>query len=136
EGDTLHKQFRYDEPWDSPNNLPLTCYDTFQNPYYVDPVTGEDAPAGETHYVAVVSDQTVWDPTRKVSQQDVIDPRARTLLLIEVPNTGIHWSEPRDLTLNEALELFHTWTEAGYLCSCQYRGLRPGYSTAAFVDGS
>jgi hypothetical protein len=136
EGDTVHKQFRYDEPWDSPNNRPLISYDTFQNPYYTDPVTLKESPPGETHYVAVVSDQTVWDPTRTVSQQDVIDSPSQTFLIIEVPNTGIHWSEPRDLTLDEAIKLFHTWTEPGYFFTYQYQGLRPSYSAAAFVDGS
>lgn len=94
----IAEEFHYDEPWDSPHNLSLLSdLDIFQS---------HDATVrGETQFLAVVSDDTLWNPDRDISVDDVTDGLDRTLLLVEVPSQGIHWSEPRDLSRAAAIEI-------------------------------
>jgi hypothetical protein len=59
-----------------------------------------------TNYVAVVGEGTLWckDVPRDLSfLKDKVDHK---ILLIEIPCTDIVWTEPRDITLDEALQLF------------------------------
>lgn len=54
--------------------------------------------ANETSYLAVVGEHTAWPGEKSTSlHRDFPDGPARTILLVEVENSGILWTEPRDL---------------------------------------
>ncbi len=56
-----------------------------------------------TDYVAVVGPETMWPGTEptKVAEDGSDNDK---ILVIEIVNSDIHWMEPRDLTLEEALD--------------------------------
>lgn len=94
----LYKAYRFDEPWDGPNNSKLhgVAMDILACPSDV------YAPGVHyTSYVAVLGDHTAWPGATPMTTQTISDHdgTARTLLLIETHNSGIHWMEPRDTTL-------------------------------------
>lgn len=94
----LYAEYRFDEPWDGPNNLKLrdVIVDTFTCP--------EDhggTPSTQTSYVAVVGGDTMWPGDRGMTLDDVTDGLGKTLLVVEIANSGIHWLEPRDLHVSQ-----------------------------------
>jgi hypothetical protein len=95
-GGRLAGGFRFDEPWDSPNNSKLhnlTPYGNLGCPS--DPAAVESR---ETSFVAVVGPGTIF-PSDGTSRRlaDVTDGPENTLIVVEVASAGIHWMEPREL---------------------------------------
>jgi len=95
-GGRLAGGFRFDEPWDSPNNRKLHQLE----PYTVLHCPSHPSGAGstETHFVAVVGPGTLF-PSDGTSRRraDVIDGLENTLAVVEVVDAGIHWMEPKEL---------------------------------------
>lgn len=91
--DSLYQKYRLDEPWNSAHNQTLA---TRAPSVYVCP---EDRASGNTSYVAVVGAETIWPPDRTVSLRDVLfgDGPGNTVALVEVHDSGITWTEPRDV---------------------------------------
>jgi hypothetical protein len=126
-----------DEPWDSNANRKLLLdFDEFQN-WGTTPSI-----AGETHYFAVVGPGTVWDPEASaVTLDDITDGLDSTILLISAPNRGIRWSEPRELSLDEAIKLLSDDAtkieiEPGYLVSQHFEVPAGDGHYVAMADGS
>lgn len=95
-----YSRWRFDLPWDRQMNLPpethaLICRDIYGGP---DPQTGI------THIVAVTGPETAWPPDRGLRFSEITDSQVTTLLCIEYPASDIHWAEPRDLTMEEAID--------------------------------
>jgi hypothetical protein len=94
-GGRLASGFRFDEPWDSPNNSKLHGLpaDILHCPS--DPATAE---SNGTNFVAVVGPGTIF-PSDGTSRRlaDVTDGPENTLIVVEVVNAGMHWMEPREL---------------------------------------
>jgi prepilin-type processing-associated H-X9-DG protein len=89
----LHDQYRFDEPWDGPNNRKLhdIAIPVFRCP-------SERAGAEtDTSYFAVIGPGTAWGKDRSTTFGDITDGASRTIMVVEVANSGIHWMEPRDL---------------------------------------
>jgi len=94
----LYRQYRFDEPWDGPNNRQLA-----------NKLLGDYAcicqpnPGGKmTSYVAIVGPHTLWAQSMESNGDK---GRARVgdrLLVAEVADSQINWMEPRDLTLEQA----------------------------------
>ncbi len=98
----LYKQYDFNEPWDGPKNRLLA--DKMPSVYLCPKArwTG-DKPPPVTSYVAVTGPGTLWPGTKSARLKDVRDGAANTLLVTEVAHSDIHWMEPRDATLEEAL---------------------------------
>ncbi|HUT95522.1 MAG TPA: DUF1559 domain-containing protein [Thermoguttaceae bacterium] len=96
----LHDQYDFSEPWDGPNNRALHGISI---PEYRCP----DHTAGratETSYVMVVGKGTIGgEPNETVKIADIRDGTSNTIMAIEVGTSGIHWMEPRDVTVEEAV---------------------------------
>lgn len=91
----LYRRYWFSEPWDSEHNLALVR----EIPREYRCPTDDPAAEGDTSYLAVTGEGTLWDqPSRKRVADD--DQR---VAIVEVNRSGIAWSEPRDLPL-EALE--------------------------------
>lgn len=92
EEDPLFKQFKLNEPWDSPNNRPLAdrMPKVFQLP--------EQPSPNMTHYKRFVGPGTMFPG----GKQPVLFPRdfpkgtSNTLLIVEAANPSI-WSKPEDI---------------------------------------
>jgi hypothetical protein len=136
-GDIL-RRYRFDEPWDGPNNRKLAgeagTLSVFHCP------SDEDAAPGTTSYLAVIGDETMWPPHGAGTFDDAIDGKGRTLHVVEVANSGVHWMEPKDLRLatmsfqvgaaGEAIRGPHGGTKRWF------RKDDPSFANASFVDDS
>ena len=94
----LYERYRFDEPWNGPNNNRLAaeagslpCFHCYAD---------EQAAAGATSYVAVVGEGTMWPPDGATTIDDATDGADKTLLVVELSDSGVNWMEPRDLRLD------------------------------------
>lgn len=149
-GGQLAGSFRFDEPWDSPNNRTLHQLrpDTlFHCPSYSSGA-GSTSSSTETNFVAVVGPGTLF-PTDGSSRRlvDVTDGPEDTLVVVEVVDAGIHWMEPKELNwgtmsfrLNDrthpSISSHHPYGRSSYpgphvltlddMVTCLPRNLHPG----------
>jgi hypothetical protein len=104
EEDALFKQYRFDEPWDGPNNrlLATRIPRTFQCP------SQEARPgwtATSTNYVAIVGDHAAWPAPRVRTLKDFADGISNTILFMECDVPLDNWMEPKDISASEAIEM-------------------------------
>jgi hypothetical protein len=98
EGHGLHASYRFDEPWDGPNNRLLIDQmpTSFQCP------TDQAKQGGSTRFtsvVAVVGPATCFPPDRAANTREFDGVRDRTVLLVELGGSEIPWTAPVDLEL-------------------------------------
>lgn len=96
----LYKKYRFDEPWDDPNNRKL--WDQCPPIFRCDRIPGENSSA--TSYVAVVGPRTMWAEAKPTKFDDIKDGRANTIAVVEIETT-VPWSAPVDLTEEEVMNL-------------------------------
>ena len=97
-------RYRFNEPWDSPHNRALAHgIPHGMNPNY--PIyhcpSDRDSDKWDTSYVMVVGPGTISDgPTSRSLDQCPNGP-SRTIMIVEMSESGIHWMEPRDLKFDQ-----------------------------------
>jgi uncharacterized protein DUF1559 len=108
EEQALYRKYNFNEPWDGPNNSKLAA----QIPavYHCPASSNNTAGNLETHYFAVVAPETGWG--KRIGQ--FTDGSSMTIMVIEATGLGINWMEPRDVTLDEAIELLTTEKRSGH----------------------
>jgi prepilin-type processing-associated H-X9-DG protein len=97
----LYGLYRFDEPWDGPNNSKLHKYGLPYNKCAADDPTGPEKSDTETSYLVVVGPQTAFPGDICTALSDITDDKGNTILVVEVQNSGIHWMEPRDLHVTQ-----------------------------------
>jgi hypothetical protein len=110
----LSQRFNHKESWDTPANLQLLA----DIEVFIDP-RSQRTVTGECHFFGVVGPGTCFDTEQVVSLSDISDGPDRTVMLIAGPPRRIRWSEPRDITIDEAVDLL-----SGAATAMQ---TRPGY---------
>jgi len=95
--DELYRQYDFNEPWNGPHNRRLAD----KMPAIFRGTTDVSSDSN-TSYFAVVSPQTMWSTDRVIKKNDFPNGMSR-IAVVEVNNRGITWSEPRDLSLTEAI---------------------------------
>ncbi|MCS6864534.1 MAG: DUF1559 domain-containing protein [Gemmataceae bacterium] len=90
-GEELYRQFRLEEPWDSPHNRSLIT----QMPAIYQPVRGPST-GGETFYQRFRGSQTAHDPSGKTHPATIPDGADNTLLVCEA-GTPVIWTQPADI---------------------------------------
>lgn len=122
----LAEAYRWDEPWDGPNNRRLhgVGIDILRCP------SDAGTPPQGTSYVAVVGPGTAFPGETSVSLAQIADGAADTLLVVEVHNSGIGWFEPRDLHFTQMARTINP--QHGQGLSSEHRS---GVNVA-FADGS
>lgn len=108
--DRLHKQFKLDEPWDSPNNKPLLA----QMPLvYADPSEllatpsgpmshanrGSPGPPYATHYLVLTGGGAMFDVgpnSRPRRFAEIQDGTSRTIMGVEAAK-AVPWTQPEEL---------------------------------------
>ena len=86
--------YRFDEPWDSPNNRKLEAK---MPSCYACPADPEGKKQWHTNYFVVVGSGTVFPGKETVKLDDIKRPHSETILAVEAVGQGIHWMEPKDL---------------------------------------
>jgi prepilin-type processing-associated H-X9-DG protein len=102
----LYSSLKKEEPWNSAQNIKLfnqVFIDAYKCPNDI-----RGTPDFTTNYVAVIGPGTAWRPDGPVKISDLPDGGAHTVMAVEVADSGVHWAEPRDLTVDEALERLKT----------------------------
>jgi prepilin-type processing-associated H-X9-DG protein len=102
EAATVGEQIDRDSPWDSPVNRQF--HDASDGQYFVC-ARGETSDSGMTHFVAVVDEGTVLRKNETIAFKDITDGVAITAILIELPESDIHWMEPRDVNIEQAIRI-------------------------------
>lgn len=91
----LYREYRRNEPWNSPYNSALAnTYTEFELAYHC---RSDRSASCMTSIVAVIGPQTAWHPSEPTKDGDLVNGFSNTLMLAEVADSGIHWMEPRDL---------------------------------------
>jgi len=100
----LYEQYDFAELWDGSNNSKL-CGELpgYRLSYYACPENRTAATPAVTSYLAVTEPNTAWCGSQSIRLDDIRDGPDNTIILAEAVNSGIDWSEPRDLTLEQAL---------------------------------
>jgi hypothetical protein len=105
-------QYRFDEPWSSRYNTRLFQYSRLNS---------------SVPYLAIVGNDTAWPPEGFLSLKDVEDGPSRTVMLLEVQESDVLFTEPRDLQLiGESLVLTRadgtrheiTFDSRRFICLC------------------
>ncbi len=89
---SLFKAYNMAEPWDGPNNRKLLD----QRPGDFG-CPSRDAMGHLTSYVAIVGPKTTFPGSKSRRIAEIGDGTIETILLAEVSNVDIPWTEPRDL---------------------------------------
>ncbi|MBN2476983.1 MAG: DUF1559 domain-containing protein [Pirellulales bacterium] len=98
----LYEQYAPSHPWDNPENSRLLneMPPSYRCPRY-------DGHASATpNYLAVVGPRTAWQATADIVRNDIPDSPATTILIVDVDNSQIQWTEPRDLSTEDVMDLF------------------------------
>jgi hypothetical protein len=122
----LYGRYRFDEPWNGPNNLKL--HDVFVDVFRCPEDHGR-AKSTATSYVAVVGPETIWPGDVGVRLDHVTDSLGSTLFVVEVADSGIHWLEPRDLLAADMPLSVNSKSGKGISSH------HPGLACVAFADG-
>ena len=102
EGPDWSGKYDFSEPWNGKNNRMLLaqgCSYLYQCPADV-----SRRRTANTSYVAVVGPNTAWQTNKGVSLKDITDQPEETVLLVEVYDSHIPWTKPRDISLQQALD--------------------------------
>ena len=93
----LYWQYRFDEPWDSPNNRQVTdvALAVYRCP------TQPDSREPTTCYMMVVGPHTISDGPHSRKVTEIRDGLTLTILLVEVADSGVGWAEPKDLSFDQ-----------------------------------
>ena len=101
-------KYRVSEAWNGPNNGKLLGQGTKT---YIAPEDRQSTPSSlpdNASYVAVVGPNALWQADKPVKLGDVHEQLGETILLVEVVNSGIAWTEPRDVSWADAPKLLNT----------------------------
>jgi hypothetical protein len=101
DNDSLYNALNKDEPWNSPNNIKQLNRTI---PLYKCPSGGSENVDFSTNYIAIIGPGTAWREDGLVKLTDLPDGGSHTVMALESINSGVHWAEPRDLTVEEAIE--------------------------------
>jgi hypothetical protein len=119
----------HDEAWDGPNNAKWSqvIFPLFSCP---DEPESAGTASNFTSYLAVVGPHTAWSGAKPRKLSDFKDP-SKTILLVEVANSGIHWAEPHDLYIGQMAPGINPKTGQGISSG------HPGETvTVMFADGA
>ncbi|NLE36817.1 MAG: DUF1559 domain-containing protein, partial [Pirellulaceae bacterium] len=117
----LHSRIRLDRSWDSPDNRSLPTPRVFQCDWTV----RTEGSSATTHYVAVTGPETMWPGKDAIRREDIHDGLSRTVMVVEIKGSDIHWMEPRDLKLADVLAKDRGRSRVP--SSCHSTGSRPGF---------
>ena len=95
----LFERYKSNEPWDGPSNRNLH---NITVPTYRCPSDPGPANSTETNYVMIVGKDSFGGlPNEAIHMRDIRDGLSNTIMIVEVAGSGIHWMEPRDLSVEE-----------------------------------
>jgi hypothetical protein len=92
QSDRLYKQFKLDEPWDSPHNKKLLA----KMPRVYQSPTGKPKHPYGTFYQAFVGKGAIFEGKKGIRLVDITDGTSNTIMFVEAAN-DVPWTKPEDL---------------------------------------
>jgi prepilin-type processing-associated H-X9-DG protein len=93
ESNSFYNKYRFDEPWNGPQNASLSGSMTW--PWSC---PSSNSRPGDTNYILVTGPRTLFPADNRSRKfDDISDGLSNTLLVGEMDPPAIHWLEPRDL---------------------------------------
>lgn len=92
--DSLYKRFHLDEPWDSEHNKKLIVE---MPPVFGCPADKAGQGFGEPSYMVISGSGLVFDKDQTTKSTDIPDGPANTILLVEVADSQVPWTQPVDV---------------------------------------
>ena len=128
--------FDLSKAWDDPHNNGLTAPDVFQCP-----VSPMERSLNTTNYLAIIGPSCAWRRSKPMRRTDFVgnDP-SKTILLVEVADSNIHWAQPRDFELSKmtiGINNSDTKGVSSHHCrdlSYMFKNGKPG-ANVLFADG-
>lgn len=94
EEEALYREFRLDEPWDSPHNLALLP--RMPN-WYAHPLADASTARYETHFQVIIGPGAAFEGQKRLRlKEDFTDDHAKTILVVEARDP-VPWTKPQDL---------------------------------------
>ena len=136
ESSNIYSKYRMDQPWHSAANTKL-----INNAWPMYPCTcpAHSHTEPNTHYFAVVGEQTMWPPGRGRKISEVVDGTSNTIMLIESQHKAVPWAKPEDLSFEKAVELLTdppTSSDFGHLVDEGFFHKPSSGINVAFADAS
>jgi prepilin-type processing-associated H-X9-DG protein len=122
----LYERYNFDQPWDSPDNQALAS----QIPQIYRCPEDPAGRSSDTSYLMIVGPRTFSTVTGPRRLGEFPDGAVKTLMLVETLGSGINWTEPRDLQVEQMS--FQINAPVGKALSSNH----PGGAHAAMCDGS
>jgi hypothetical protein len=91
----LYEAYSFDEPWNGPNNSKLI--ERIPDVYACRWDNGRER--GCASYVVITGSGTIFPPGKATRSTSITDGFSSTLLVVERCESGVAWTEPRDLPL-------------------------------------
>jgi len=126
EEQNLYEQYRFDEPWDGPNNRLM--WD--QMPAVFRCPSDPQADPSKTSYAAITGAGTVFDGSKSASIKTITNGISKTVMVVEAPGSAMNWLEPKDLEVAELSSQINVAPGAG-MSTFHPRGVN-----ALYCDGS
>ncbi|MCY2967556.1 MAG: DUF1559 domain-containing protein [Planctomycetota bacterium] len=98
----LYNMYNMDEPWDSPNNLPLQG---LMPRVYACPSSTGTPGGGTTQYLAISGNGTIFPKDKPVSISHVTDGISNTLMVGESESASVPWMKPVDIDASNGLTM-------------------------------
>ncbi len=97
-GNEVYENYRFEEPWNSEHNAALAAKmpDVFR-------CRNDPADTAETHYLALVGEDTMWPGDQPTSFRDLRDGVANVISVVEASATAVPWLEPQDIAPEDFL---------------------------------
>ena len=124
----LYDLYRFNEPWDSPNNRRIA--DTAMRIYQCPSGSHAKDPFA-TDYMMVVGPHTISDGPHSRKVKEITDGLHDTIMVVEVADSGVRWAEPKDLQFDQI-----DFKGDGSRWQGIGGSYHPGGFNAAFCDGS
>jgi hypothetical protein len=136
----LYKQYRFDEPWNGPNNSKLAEYipEGYRCPSFTKSHEHHNLMTSHmqcmTNYVAVVDPNAFFQGTTATRHKDLIDGSSNTIAVVEVRQHSVHWMQPQDITENELVFDLHSSDDANQANHINGLQMLLGDATVRFID--
>jgi prepilin-type processing-associated H-X9-DG protein len=120
-------QYDPTQSWDSPVNQPLEMY----MPMCYGCPSDAASQLYQTNYLMITGEGTIGGlPNETTGFVDILDGSSNTVVVVEVVGSGVHWMEPRDLSLEELSFMLNDGTGNGPSSN------HPGGAMVLMADGS
>jgi hypothetical protein len=130
-----YSYWNFNEPWGSPNNLKLLAD---RKSVYKCPTdqTAWAPNSTTTSYVAIVGRRATWRHRNAESTDHKLHHQAaEAFLVIEMANSGIQWTEPKDIDLDDIPALMSIAAKAAHVRDHDYFSCKTPGVNAVLVYG-